>query len=41
MSYSSDLTDEQWALLRPVFNGPGKRGPKPRSTDEMGRLSAS
>jgi putative transposase len=28
MSYSSDLTDEQWALLEPVFNAPGKRGPK-------------
>ncbi len=28
MSYSSDLTDEQWALLGPVFNAPGKRGPK-------------
>jgi putative transposase len=28
MSYSSDLTDEQWALLKPVFNAPGKRGPK-------------
>ena len=28
MPYSSDLTDEQWALLEPVFNSPGKRGPK-------------
>ena len=28
MSYSTDLTDEQWALLEPVFNAPGKRGPK-------------
>ena len=28
MSYSSDLTDEQWTLLEPVFNAPGKRGPK-------------
>ncbi|WP_442852441.1 transposase [Nocardioides sp. Iso805N] len=28
MPYSSDLTDEQWALLEPVFNTPGKRGPK-------------
>lgn len=28
MSYSSDLTDEQWALLEPVFNAPGKREPK-------------
>lgn len=28
MSYSSDLTDEQWALLAPVFNMPGQRGPK-------------
>jgi len=22
----SDLTDEQWALLEPVFNAPGKPG---------------
>jgi putative transposase len=28
MSYPSDLTDEQWALLEPVFNAPGKRGRK-------------
>ena len=28
MSYSSDLTDEQWALLEPVFNAPDKHGPK-------------
>src|SRR6476619_4307443 len=28
MPYTSDLTDEQWALLEPVFNTPGKRGPK-------------
>jgi transposase len=28
MAYSSDLTDEQWALLDPVFNAPSKRGPK-------------
>jgi transposase len=28
MSYSSDLTDEQWALLELVFNAPGKRGPR-------------
>ena len=28
MSYSSDLTDEQWALLEPVFNATGKRGPR-------------
>ena len=28
MSYSSDLTDERWALLEPVFNAPGKRGPR-------------
>jgi transposase len=28
MSYPSDLTDEQWAPLEPVFNAPGKRGPK-------------
>jgi putative transposase len=26
MSYPSDLTDDQWALLEPVFNAPGKRG---------------
>jgi putative transposase len=28
MSYSSALTDDQWVLLEPVFNAPGKRGPK-------------
>ena len=28
MSYPSDLTDEQWDLLEPVFNAPGKRGRK-------------
>ena len=28
MSYSTDLTDEQWALLEPVFNAWGKRGPR-------------
>jgi transposase len=28
MSYPSDLTDGQWALLEPVFNVPGKRGRK-------------
>lgn len=28
MSYPGDLTDEQWALLEPVFNAPGKCGPK-------------
>jgi putative transposase len=26
MPYPSDLTDEQWNLLEPVFNAPGKRG---------------
>jgi len=28
MSYASDLTDEQWALLERVYNPAGKRGPK-------------
>ncbi len=28
MGYASDLTDEQWALLEPVFNASGKRGPE-------------
>lgn len=28
MTYPSDVTNEQWALLEPVFNPPGKRGPK-------------
>src|SRR3954454_23426813 len=28
MGHASDLIDEQWALLEPVFNAPGKRGPK-------------
>jgi hypothetical protein len=32
MSYASDLTDEQWALLEPVFNAPGKRGPSTQRT---------
>ncbi|MGN6577574.1 MAG: transposase [Nocardioides sp.] len=26
MPYPSDPTDDQWALLEPVFNAPGKRG---------------
>ena len=26
MPYPSDLTDEQWDLLEPVFDAPGKRG---------------
>ena len=25
MAYTTDLTDEQWSLLEPVFNTPGKR----------------
>jgi putative transposase len=28
MSYPSDLTDDQWELLEPVFDAPGKRGRK-------------
>ena len=28
MSYPSDLTDDQWARLEPVFNAPSKRGRK-------------
>ncbi len=28
MSYPSDLTDDQWELLEPVFNAPGKRDRK-------------
>ena len=28
MSYPSDLTDDQWELLEPVFITPGKRGSK-------------
>ena len=28
MSYPSDVTSEQWALLEPVFHPPGKRFPK-------------
>jgi transposase len=28
MAYPSDLNDDQWALLEPVFNSPGKRGRK-------------
>jgi transposase len=30
MSYPSDLTDEQWDLLEPVFNAPGKPRPQAR-----------
>lgn len=28
MSYPSDLTDDQWTLLSPVFKAPGMRGRK-------------
>ncbi len=28
MSYPSDVTNDQWMLLEPVFNPPAKRGPK-------------
>jgi putative transposase len=28
MSYASDLTNDQWEMLEPVFNVPGKRGRK-------------
>lgn len=28
MSYPSDLIDDQWELLEPVFNAAGKRGRK-------------
>jgi transposase len=28
MTYPRDLTDDQWELLEPVFNTPGKRGRK-------------
>jgi len=28
MPYPSDLTDDQWELLDPVFTAPGKRGRK-------------
>jgi putative transposase len=28
MAYPSDLSDDQWGLLEPVFNAPGKRGRK-------------
>ena len=28
MPYPSDLTDDQWDLLEPAFNAPGKRGRK-------------
>jgi putative transposase len=27
-NYPSDLTEDQWELLEPVFNAPGKRGRK-------------
>lgn len=28
MPYPGDLTDDQWTLLEPVFNAPGKSGSK-------------
>jgi transposase len=28
MSYPYDLTDDQWTLLEPAINAPGKRGRK-------------
>ena len=36
MSYASDLTDEQWELLEPVFNAAGKRGRK--HADDLRRV---
>jgi hypothetical protein len=31
MSYSSDLTDAQWAMLEPVVNAPGKSCTRPQA----------
>ena len=31
MAYTSDLTDEQWELLEPVFNAPLDRRPASHS----------
>jgi len=31
MSYLSDLTEEPWALMDPVFNAPGKHAPDLRT----------
>jgi putative transposase len=39
MSYPSDLADDQWELLEPVFNTPGKRGRK-HSDDLRGVVDA-
>lgn len=39
MSYPSDLTDEQWELLKPVFNAPGERGRK-HADDQRGVVDA-
>ena len=36
MAYPSDLTDEQWKLLEPVFNAAGKRGRK--HADDLRRV---
>lgn len=36
MVYPSDLTEEQWALLEPVFNALGKRGR--RHADDLGSV---
>jgi hypothetical protein len=39
MSCLSDPTDEQWELLDPVFNAPGKRGGK-QADDVRGVVDA-
>ncbi len=36
MTYPSDVTDEEWNLLEPVFNAPGKRGRK--HADDLRRV---
>ena len=36
MSYPSDLTDEQWERLEPVFNAAGRRGRK--HADDLRRV---
>jgi putative transposase len=37
MSYPSDLTDDHWKLLDPVFNAPGKRARK--HADDLRRVA--
>jgi putative transposase len=39
-TYPSDLTDEQWALIRPYFRRPSRRG-RPRTIDHRALVNAT